>query len=1042
MKNILFYGICAVLLAFTSCQQETDEQHIKRTGININVVIDDLETGVKTRAAVSPEPGERTVNSLYLAFFDYDKNGLGSFIDYYKVSGANFEMSSTIAVPSKLDNGGIITDTKDYVILAFANIDESTSGAGDGYVEDMSTFLDDFNNNTENSVLHKMALAVTGAGTDENDDKHAISSSNIFMSARIVRLANETTTTINLTRGVSRFDVINQAGTHTLKSVSIWGAAKGTTVWEDIPYEYEQMLRFYGEKEITGEITRGKLYAFENVVVEPKSNDKETTCLIIGLEKASKIRYYRVNIHLQDAAQNLKRNHSYQITVNSVNGEGSNTEYEAWTQNKNELLVSVNNWNLDDNGMILTDGTNTLGLPVKRIRFDPRGDAREYSLYTVGDGVLEITKYDLPTDIDGTTPAFTAVIEGNVLKVTAKELPNAQGVRRGSIEVSFAGLRGNIDMIQEPSNEKTLYLDRNIIANFGPVGRYGISDGPLTVTASGPWVAQIYNTEDDADNPGFSFEPGGAPSTRIDSQTNPFGDKFQIYTTGDNPYPNDERSGFVIVSLVEDPDNYSVAVPLTQDVKQVFQVLPVVTEVRFNADATPSNTSIATGDLYEFTVNTGGDDWRVELSGGDSGLFEVKKMTQRRFTVKTKGKNGTVTPFTSTIKITSGADEVNIPVIQDPAVVTVYFTGQIPNTGGTLNVNVISSNLPWKAEIVENWNSGSSSNPHLAWLEESSGGTQVTVLPDQAGNGSFKVGFPALVHPLVNLSPKVKVKVSLKDIPSVSQTIEVVQLPIGQTVLKVMDVHHKSYGSLGGSSDYFSGFNKFLRAGTLFGPAGRVELPLISITDFSSSKEPGNISSEYKYLHAGGNPKNYSSARFTSVETWRDNNDGVLVYVCDSKGAQFTNNNSTLYKLNYVPSATVYTQPARINEGLLSSSNTLAKNIMRYLLNDGPFGKVYNPSSISYKMDGTCTSLDSYNTGIPVMINGAGKALVVIDPNNKLVYIGESQLFDSGYDVGIKNDKDKFLGNLISYILNAALNGSVFTEIFSDDAKYNQKFNR
>ncbi len=1051
MKNILFYALC-VLLAFASCQREETYRHDANKGFNVNIIVDELETGIKTRG-VAPEEGEGDINSLYLAFFEKDNNGNGAFIGHYKVNTENLKMNATIAVPAALDNGEGVTNAKDYVILAFANLEETSSGSegilwgnNDGYIDNITDFLAEFSSHTENSALQKMRAEVTGAGTDEEDNSHAIASNNLFMSARVVKAAHQTTTTIKLKRGVSRFDVRNEATTHTLTSVSVWGAATEATVWKGAPMQYKRMQRFYGVEGITGEEVKGKLYAFENVVAEPEANDKETTCLIIGLKtnpNQDKVRYYRVNIHQTDIAQKLKRNSSYQIIINSVTGEGSSTEYEAWTQNRNQLLISVNNWNLDDNGMILTDGTNALGLTVKRVNLDPAGDVREYSLYTAGTGVLEITRFDLPFEEDGITPGFTTVMEGNMLKVTATRLPTGKDMRRGSIEVSFAGLRGNITIVQQPMNEKMLRLDRTKIDKFAPEGPSGMAEGPIVVTASEPWIAEIFNVDAVSVNPGFSFKPDGEVATKLDSKTNLMGESFQVYTTGDNPDGNSERSGFIIVSLVEDPDNYSIAIPLVQKVVSGLQVLPAVFDVRFFADETPVNTDMAIGNLYEFTVTSGGASWSVGLSGGDTGAFVVDKITDTKFTVKVKEKNLTAAALTSTIKITGDDDNtINLPVIQQAAVISASPSGGVAANGGTVTVNVNSSNLPWDAEIIENWESGSSACPHEAWIEASTNGAKGVKLTNQAANGTFKVGFDELYFPLANLTPKIKIKVSISGVPGISQTIEVVQLPFKPTELKVMDVRHYYYGSLGGSVSYFTGYNNFLRASTLFGPGGTVNLPTVSVTEVDRNASPGTISSQYRYLHAGGSPNDYDADRYTSVENWRLANDGVVVYTSSVKGKQFTDPNSTLTLLGYTPAGRLYTAPARINTALLTGGDVLAKNIMNYLLNDGPFGVVNNPGSLSFTMDATCVSLENYSTGIPVIINGEGKAILVIDPKNRLVFIGEEQVFDTGYNIKITGDKDRFLGNLLSYVLNAAINGSAFTEIFSDNDRYNGVFKK
>ncbi len=1039
MKNRILYGICLILLVFASCQTETDQlQPLNKGGFNLNVVVDELETGVKTRASIPSEPEEKNVNSLYLVFFNFHQDANGEYVGYYKAkSTEELAMNANIAIPSTLDNDAVISTDKSYSILAFANL-ESPSANING-LNNIESFLELLEGQTEDNAVYTTTVLLTGAGTDETNDEHAIHSSNLLMSGRVVKKKNETNITMNLKRGVARFDVTNKITTHTLASVSIWGAAEETPVWEGAPLEHKQMERFYGVKNITKEGVKGKLYAFENVVFDPKPNDKETTCLIIGLKEVGsstdEIHYYRVNLHQKGISQDLKRNRTYRIDISSVTGSGSESEHEAWLKNKNELIVNVNNWNLDENGMIITDGTNTLGIPARRIQFDPLGETREYAIHTVGNGVLEITKSDLPVEANGLTPAFTAVIDGSTLRVTATKLPTTESTRRGSIELSFAGLRGTVDMIQQPNIDKFLYADKTSVPNFSSGGRTGISTGAITVTASGPWIAEIINTDDVyPGNPGFSFQQSGDAVTTLSSLSNPYGDKFQIYTTGTNPYTY-ERSGFVMISLVEDPDNYCVAIPFVQNKRTDFQLSPEVASIGFYADKTPMNTSIATGNLYRFTSNT--DITAVAISGANSTGFVVDKVSDKVFTVRANDINSANNRLSATITVTSGTATKEISVYQEAAVLTVNYSGQIPSDGGSVNVKVGSSNLKWDARIEINWNSGSATYPHEAWLESADGVNRGSSLTNQPENGSFKVAFPALHSALTNRIPRVTVEISLHDIPAIKQTIEVTQLPLKPAVLRVLDVRHYSWGSLGGACSYLNGYNNFLRSSSLFGPTGRVNFPTISVTDNPLGKPISSISPEYNYVHAGGQPHSYPDSYFDAIEDWRLSNDGIVVFACQSTGKLFNYSNSTLAKLNYKAEKCT-TMPITVNMNLLNSGTTLAKNLMNYLLYDGPFGRVNNPGSITFSADANSLYVYSYpQTSIPVLVNKNGHAMLLIDPENKIVYWGEDQMFDVGYSTSVRSDKDRFLGNLLSYVLNAAMSGRGFTEIFESDAAYN-----
>ena len=772
MKKIIVCQLC-LLLVLASCRDDSDHYQTFAKGFNIKVMVDKLETGVVTRG-IPAEQGEDVVNNLCLVFYNYHKDAEGSFVGYHTVPTA-VQMNTNIPIPASINNGngGTVTldNNKDYSVLAFANLQPLN---GYKWVDSVDDLINQLKGQTENVGLHSTLIEVTGVGTDETSNTQAIPSNNLFMSVRALKKGGEDILTVNLLRGVARYDVENTADTHTLVSASIWGAAKKTTLWNDIPIEYQQMERFYGAP-VTGNVLKGKLYSFENVVLEPTLTDKRTTCVIVGLKKGaeSKIRYYRVNLNLKDVAQDLRRNSTYKISISAVTGDGSDTEQEAWGEKKNGLIFTINNWSLDENGMIISDGKNILGIPTKLIRFDPQGDSREFSIHTVGEGVVEIAKSDLPKEADGVTPAFTALIEGNSLKVTATAMPTQES-RRGLIEISFAGLRGTIDMIQETNVTKYISLDRYSVPNFNAVGRNPISTGMLKVTASGDWKAEIINTGTDSNNPGFSFQATGNPVTTLFSYDNPYQDQLQVYTTGDNP--GLERSGFIMVSLLEDPENYSVAVPLTQNKKPELTIVPDLLEIIFNADKTAKDTNGKTE--FAFVVNYSGFTAQMDNTG-DGARFLVET-SGSNLVVKAANLNYSSNRYHGRVKIDNGAEERYIDVYQEPAVISVSYNGQIPASGGFVNIKINSRNLPWSARIINNWESGNTFYPHKAWLESSSSSSHENELLNQPSNGSFKVAFDALVPELKNKIPKVKIRVWIQGSPSdnVFQEFDVTQLPL------------------------------------------------------------------------------------------------------------------------------------------------------------------------------------------------------------------------------------------------------------------------
>lgn len=1095
-----------ILAAFASCQLDVSEQPAQRTdALTIRLEVEDIATGVQasTKGTIPAENGETTINSLYLLFFDYAADGSGRFVK--SVSGSDLgrplAMNASYTIPFAAHTE--LSADNSYVILALANVPKhgTMNGFLDGTLID--EFLERFTGMTEKQAIEQTTIAVSGVDTDQDDDSKAVSASHLVMSARVVRQKTDNSVVVKLNRGVARFDVYNDPSTtgYKLVSASVWGAASETPVWYDrMTQTPDRIKRFYGLKssnnDFTGDNIIGGLYGFENFVSNPGLSDAVTTCLILGLQPSGggTTTYYRVNIHPSESSQNLIRNNVYKIRINSVSGPGEDNEYSAWSQARTQLSVSVNEWNLDDNGMVLTDGTNTMVIPVKLVRLDPAGDVRDFTIFTIGSETLHISKNALPYNA-ATQKGIKAELVGSLLRVTASPLDSGEEELRGSIEIAFGSLRGTISFIQSPMENLYLDLNRYEVPNYAAIGRNGTSDNtPFNVTASGSWTATIYNMSEDESDPGFSFNPSGAPVTVLKSAQNPFANMFQVYTTGDNPSNSEERHGFVMITLDEDPENFNRVVVLTQDPKTEFVISPSLpASLRFSATGLPGGVSGGTASKgFEFSIDPGMSGgapvaWSVAMSPtGDGDYFEVVKTAAgsvNQFVVRAKGTTETERypenakkhlnlgdrALSASLLITVGGTTISVPVTQDKMDISVSTQGtQVPKAGGMIpevTVNIDPS-LNWSAAIVSNFTS--QKHPaigHAGYL--AFGGSKVAGgITNKPQSAKLSAGFDKLYYPMTEETPAITIRVSLVENPNVYTEFTVTQEPLNPLPMNILDVRNTSYGCLTGSSHYLEYYRSYLKSAAMYGTAGsyvKTGTP-VNITGIASgaANDPTEIASSYAYLHVGGQPgDDYSQARHTAVNDWWQKYKGerVVLYNVDNRNDRLFAGSTDRNKKTTVLSILRYTYLGTSGTPFMNPSGTTqATPVFKYLVKDGPFRKMdgtvrqnLDYSTFSFARDATSAGVNpgSLPVGaVPVIVDNAGAALLVIDPVNNVVFIGESQMFHSGYSTaavtaaGNGTDKSKFLGNLLAYIINAAQYGTHFTDLFlpGNSTLYNDAF--
>ena len=1095
MKRGAIILISTIMAFFAgSCSNETELRQVAAEMLTIRLDIDDIFTGMQaaTRGTIPAEPGEKTINDLYLFFYEYKSDGSGEFVKFLTEEDLNASPVMNSRYDFAIDlAGNDIPATGDYVILALANVKGSVGVNGYLGGESIDGFTGLLTGLTEKQAVEQTTVTVRGADADEADDTKAIAASNLLMSARAVRMKTDREVAIKLTRGVSRFDVymgddVTTKG-YELVSASIWGAASTTPVWYDkmttIP---DRIKRFYGLKNITGNRIVGGLYAFENFVSNPTQNDQVTTCLILGLKKGGTVYYYRVNVSPDETSQNLGRNHVYRLRINDATEDegrptGADNEYNAWSQSRSLLNVSVNAWDLDDNSMVLIYKDEreeyTMVMPVKLVRLDPLGDVREYTVHTIGEKTLSISKKSLPDGIRA------KLIGGSLLRVTADPIGQGDTERRGSIELSYGELRGSISFIQTPDESIFLELSRYEVPNHLPLGRGGIPDNvPLSVTASGPWTATIYNMDQtDPGNPGFSFSPSGAPVTTLKSAQNPFGNSFQIYTTGDNMSNSASRNGFVVITLDEDPANYSRVVVLTQETKQEITVTPALPKtIRFSAAGTPNGLSGVTADEgYTFDINPGMSNgvtngWSISSADPDAAFFEVTKITApiNRFTIKTIGANANGTPQSypyanrymnlsseplqavySIYLDGSSTAVASFTVVQDKMGISVSTRGtEVPKAGGQIqDVTVnIGEGLHWKARITSNFTSANANVDlsHAGYLLLGNTKQGAEISEEQSPSTKLSVGFDKLYYPLTGESPKVTVRVSLAENEDFYTDFTVTQEALTASPIRIFDLGG-SWGNLTGGDHYFTYFRDYMNNRTMFGANGKVTAtngnPTATAKAYNAALSV--IEDSYNYVHLS-RPARFDQPHHTVVNEWweRMKGEGLLVYTGDTD----SNNDNIFLGSTRPDKRTTVLSTLEVRHSESPGRATFAtgeadKPVYKYLTGDGPAGTVAT-SGVDIYTDGPRSAANAASmppNAVPVLMQGPSVSLFV-DPQNNLIFIGDCVLFYSGADyVSAANAasktwggnaataaRSKFLVNLLAYVHNAAQYGSHFTDLF------------
>ncbi len=1034
MKKILLFIISLAFLGVTACEQapgyyEPDDQNGASSGFTMHLKAP--WTPINTYAPVVPVAGENDIFTLHMLFFERSSTGKGLYKGFYSVEipeGKPLNMNLPVSVVFNEETG--LSDQEAYNILLVANLDYYLPDGLDAWKAILPGMRQD-------EVTELTKAYVSG---QPNESVYEGGDVPLPMSAGTVKEPNEGRIDVLLSRTVARFDVVSHIKyEYDLVTASLWNAFPHSSIW-DAPVDFDsthRLERYYGIRnkvdpgspEGIYEDIYGGLYTFENRVTDPQARDKKTTCLIVGLRNRDasapdygKVLYYRINILSSQTGQDLKRNNSYQITIRNVIGKGYNTEREAYEGEDNRLEIVINYWDLDDDGIIQYDGDNVLAVPMKRINIPREGDEREYSILTIGQGTLAVSRNTVPAGID-------VILKGNRLYVNSTALEQSETERTGEIDLSFGALKATVVIRQSGDAGDFLSVSPTELPSFPAYA--ATQSGTIKVSASGAWKAAIFN-------PGFTFTLGGNVQ-EITSSTH--GDSFTVSTMGAND-ENTTRYAFVKVTLTDNPE-VSQMIVLKQSARSSIVLTPDREQIDFNPDG-----SLASGSNNVFIVNPGDDGeatpvlngWDVIL--GDPTYFELvnvvkdqSNINRNTFTVRAKGVNGSNGTYVSTVKVYLTANpsvSKTMVIMQGPLNFSVSpkTFDPIPASGGSTPAITVSApaGMTWSATVTTNLSG------HKARIYTSRQASQVYELNNVAVNEFLYVAFPQLSA--ATMQPVATVTVRL-DGTNLSETFTVSQSNLVPRPLYFHSTNNKEFTLMHGYSGYnhMKAYGENLKNWRYFGKEEQSVVKTTGAIGFTSGK---TIPAQTTNYHAN---EGFSTSYRDAMMKWMNADKRNFLTVCIdnliSDQEATLKRFSSQYTLKYavIKSTTKHT---------LAQTPAQYRNnkVWEYLTKTGPFtnGVELDVNKVVlYNCGGLCSksvALTNWpSTAYPILMNpnDPSQALIVVDPSNRLVAIGSAQIF--GYLNKLNtfaegSDNWKFLNNLIAFTVNAGQYGDAFLDAF------------
>ncbi|MCC8154459.1 MAG: hypothetical protein LIP01_09745, partial [Tannerellaceae bacterium] len=669
-------------------------------------------------------------------------------------------------------------------------------------------------------------------------DKSKIDPERLPMSGKAVKTAGSQEVNVILERCVSRLDVELEDNRYELISAAVYNVFSRTNVWDNIQATYQDDKYIYlnsVEAKKDENFIRGQLYAFENYVPSPQQNDEVTTCLIVELKRKEGSRqneFFRINMHPPKRMQQLKRNKTYSYVIRKVLGDGTRGDDGREKAYANpDLLIDgdINGWEKEKFGDIVFDSDNILAISFASVYFSPQEGIATVDIFTHGPGELEIGEVYLPANI-------TVKLKDKKLIIDAKESEDEQ---QGKIQIKFAGLNTWILIEQRKSEESKIQLSHQVIDAFSPFITEPDSSQRIKVTATGDWIAKLYNNPENK----FSFDKDDNALDEITVEKPE--DYITVYVHNSNTTDKACYS-FVMFSLVNNPT-----------VSQVLLLTQPIGKIKLsdhNIAFTPEGKVLEITSQHYYDIQVELDEtfeWDSKVMRGD-GFFKYEKKDNTLRVVAERDSTGQYKQAEVRVYVKGNLDYYEtITITQDAHSISVNpETGfaTVPPEGGPTKYITVTATGAWTASMQE-----SVTKRHAKLISDASG---------------FYVDFPRVSGPFIE--PKVTVTIAIE-----GTTVQK-KLNFEQSELQPIPINLDSWGNnnIGlNTNGHFSPLSNNLRNQGMFGTNGIVKIPEIKFSGIE--KGPFQVKQNTHIYQTGAGyrisldrPENITEEHAKEIKKW------------------------------------------------------------------------------------------------------------------------------------------------------------------------------
>lgn len=864
-------------------------------------------------------------------------------------------------------------------------------------------------------------------------------------------------------------------------SLTNYDAFGHTVIASESPADMQTMLTLYSNAyDANNQSIANKLYLYDNDTDEsnrtqlPDKTRRNTRLVVGGTHKGKKY-YWPVDFEAGDNLDKVTRNWKYIFQINSVSSAGYADPETASTEPSIGMNVNIVKWNEKEENEFFVSSSYYVGITGSRdvVLYSEQGSS--YTLDIRSNIKASQISLDFADTHNGATVRHSGEVYNDRFKVetiadaednltglivTALQDYNDQsGAEESNLDrVIFTAGRIEFDLSITQLNSRNLYLNLVRPEEGIPVfpSSPGTSTGNFSVIASGSWTATLFLD-------GFSFSGDDPDKTTLTSAEAAEG-KFWIWTSSPNPTYS-SRQGVVVVTLDEDPEHYAVSIVLSQKAPGGISVLPE-SEVVFDGSGTailsdlveifPSYDDNGSGSDPRYLIN----DWIYELYNygteepysGNRFSVSLQNRTGATNTIPgtsglntlriaTNGANNSTLRERATLRVWLVEDEskyAEITLIQRPKTFTLNPSTVpiIPVVGGETPLITVEgdSDMKWKAitmTIAAPFESRNLVNHEPSFFDQN--GNALDISQPQNMDTQFRITMPKIYWPnreITNITIVVLVELLNPDGTGtgVTANISVMQQPLQSKGFYAWDANTNGWGSLIGGN-YFGAYQSALN-----GWAGY----RVSTNYVNTSYE------ETTYVHLSS--RKLKIYNWSTINSFIANKDGVTVILGDDADANTVLNDieSPLCQAGY--SIASEKGGAGASYGLAVVNNNVSwTRIYQLLMKYGKHTKTPSLSSktqpgagyIHFKMDGYRSEATTIPFSAVAIVKNisSGNTIMAIDPKNKLVFLGECQIFESpenGKNIDSYGDANGFMYNFLYYMENAAKYGSHFTDMLID----------